>query len=115
MGSFPWPLTASAGPVLAAGDFNESRHHQRPLGPQFFGRAQQLGLIDVTFSRWEAEKTTHFDPRHPELQVDHVFASPSIDRLIVDHPWLDPLWISSSSRVDRSDHSPVWFKLTTSP
>lgn len=106
---------ASAGPVLAAGDFNESRNYQQPLGAQFFDRAQQMGLIDVTYSRWEVEKTTHFDPRHPELQVDHVFASPSIDRLIVDQPWLDPLWINPSRHVERSDHAPVWFKLTTSP
>jgi endonuclease/exonuclease/phosphatase family metal-dependent hydrolase len=70
-------------PTLAAGDFNESRHYDEPLGEHFFHNVGRLGLIDVTYSRWREELPTHFDPRHPELQVDHVFATPDIDQLVV--------------------------------
>ena len=106
--------TSMKGPLLAAGDFNESRHYDEPLGKQFFELVHQSNLIDVTYSRWGHEKQTHFDPRHPQLQVDHVFATPDINQLVVDAPRLDPLWMSPESRVDRSDHAPVWFKLATS-
>lgn len=100
-------------PTLAAGDFNESRHYMEPLGEQFFRNAGRLGLVDVTHSRWGEEFPTHFDPRHPELQVDHVFATPWVDQLVVDQPHLDPAWSSPQSRASRSDHAPVWFTLAT--
>ena len=47
-------------PLLAAGDFNESRHYKEPLGPQFFERVDTYGLVDVTFSRWPDERPTRF-------------------------------------------------------
>jgi hypothetical protein len=101
-------------PTLAAGDFNESRHYDEPLGEQYFGQVHRLGLIDVTYSRWGQESPTHFDRRHPELQVDHVFATPDIDQLVLGRPELDEAWSSPESRVNRSDHAPVWFTLAAS-
>jgi endonuclease/exonuclease/phosphatase family metal-dependent hydrolase len=105
---------SKGGPTLAAGDFNESRHYDEPLGEEFFHQVHRLGLIDVTYSRWTQESPTHFDPTHPELQVDHVFATPDIDQLVVGRPELDEAWSSPESRVGRSDHVPVWFTLATS-
>jgi len=107
--------TCSEGdPMLAAGDFNESRHYNEPLGEKFFDNVRGRGLVDVTYSRWREELPTHFDPKHRELQVDHVFATPDVDQLVVDRPELDGAWSSPESRVSRSDHAPVWFTLATS-
>jgi endonuclease/exonuclease/phosphatase family metal-dependent hydrolase len=100
------------GPTLAAGDFNESRHYQQPFGVQFFERAGRMGLVDVTFSRWGQETPTRRHPGHPELQVDHVFATPGVDALVVDSPEVDADWSSEDNRASRSDHAPVWFTLS---
>jgi endonuclease/exonuclease/phosphatase family metal-dependent hydrolase len=102
----------SDAPLLAAGDFNESRHYNLPLGEQFFDRVQQAGLTDVTYTHWGEERQTRFHPTDPAIQVDHVFATQDVSRLIVSPPWVDPAWMSPESRTDRSDHVPVWFTLS---
>jgi endonuclease/exonuclease/phosphatase family metal-dependent hydrolase len=99
-------------PLIAAGDFNESRHYNAPLGGQFFDNVKKAGLTDVTYTHWGEETQTRFHPTDPALQVDHVFASQDVGRLIVSPPRVDPAWSSPDSRVNRSDHAPVWFTLS---
>jgi len=99
-------------PLIAAGDFNESRHYDAPLGGQFFDNVTKAGLTDVTFSHWGEETQTRFHPTDPAIQVDHVFASQDVGRLVVSPPRVDPAWSNPESRVDRSDHAPLWFTLS---
>ena len=105
-------VSADGQSLLAAGDYNESREYQPPFGSQFFARVERSGLVDVTYSHWQSERQTHFDGRHPKIQVDHVLASPDVAQLVVHEPFVDPDWIDETSRADRSDHAPVWWTLS---
>lgn len=100
-------------PLLAAGDFNESRHYDAPLGAQFFEKVTEAQLIDVTFAHWLEERQTRFHPTDPALQVDHVLATQEISRLVTSPPSIDPAWSTPERRSERSDHAPVWFTLST--
>jgi endonuclease/exonuclease/phosphatase family metal-dependent hydrolase len=76
-------VAAGAGPVLAAGDFNEARlwddHHAGQWGHDYFAFADDAGLRDLTWRAWGEERPT-LQPRGdgPAYQVDHAFATEAI-------------------------------------
>ncbi len=107
---------ARVAPVIAAGDFNESRaddidesgHHRCTWGEEFFARAEEeYGLTDCVQRACGAEL-----PTRGRLQLDHVLASGRAAQLISDdpQPYVDPAW-SRPSGQPLSDHAALWFHL----
>ena len=70
-------LTKDRVGVLAAGDFNEARAFDtagNPWAKQYFARAKNAGLRDVTHRLWEGER-----PTRGAFQDDHVLATANLD------------------------------------
>ncbi|HEY2297294.1 MAG TPA: endonuclease/exonuclease/phosphatase family protein [Jatrophihabitans sp.] len=105
---------ASVAPVLAAGDFNESRnfdlgeHGERlgTWGKEYFERVHGAHYRAWLTDRWQEER-----PTHNRLQLDHVLLSDSAAGLLAENPppYLDTQWADASARNHLSDHIPVWF------
>jgi endonuclease/exonuclease/phosphatase family metal-dependent hydrolase len=99
-----------AGPVLAAGDFNEARRwdadHAGHWGRDYFLFADDAGLRDLTYRAWKEERPTH-RPRGDEgrYQTDHVFATDGLadrflDASIGPHPGSDHESIVATFEAD---------------
>lgn len=104
-----------SGPVIAAGDFNESRLddvdlHGSPIvgwGSQYFQFAHDAGLVEFSL-----------DPQHREiptrggLQLDHLLASQTLLDDAGWHPgaYVDTAW-SEADPADLSDHAALWVPL----
>lgn len=103
-------------PVLAAGDFNESRRDD--LGPdgqprgtwaqEFFEAADRCGLMAPLHVIWQREQ-----PTRAGLQLDHVLLSKSARTRVLQKPMpaLDETWAKAGA-ADLSDHTPIWFSVT---
>ena len=100
-------------PLLAVGDFNESRLHDfdnsgRQLGTwgvEFFERAARLGLVDFTLAIVGVEI-----PTREGLQLDHILGTASAQELFAHPPVIEPdeAWAGGSGP---SDHTALWFLL----
>jgi endonuclease/exonuclease/phosphatase family metal-dependent hydrolase len=76
-------------PVLAAGDFNESRrwdtsHPGETWGEEFFRAVKSFGFVDRLNELWRCEQPTHGDD-----QLDHVLATPSVASLVTQAEVMD--------------------------
>jgi endonuclease/exonuclease/phosphatase family metal-dependent hydrolase len=102
-------------PVLAAGDFNESRtddfdeatHRRRGTwGKEYFDRAEDVGFTDCVLRACGEER-----PTRGRLQLDHVLASGRAAQLVIKDPkpQVDGTWSASAQRL--SDHAALWFNL----
>ena len=90
------------------------------FGEEYFARAAEAGLVDVTFRSWGEERRTLYLRRSfghrdgSELSVpfqsDHVLASEDVAARITV-PVTDPLWDDAERRRHQSDHAPIWFKM----
>lgn len=101
----------SLGPLIVGGDFNESRlddrlngHVAYGWGHEYFDRARDGGLIDISVTAAEEEI-----PTRGVLQLDHVLASASL--LLPGTggpgPHLDELWLVEDP-ANLSDHAALW-------
>lgn len=104
---------ATRAPVLAAGDFNESRlddfspdgTRRGEWAQEYFERARGLELSSPLLRIWGKEL-----PTRAKLQLDHVLLSDRAATLVPSEPGaeLDSQWAAGG---DLSDHTAVWFAL----
>jgi hypothetical protein len=104
-------IQGHVGPVVVGGDFNESHVDDRlngnvehGWGHEFFSRAREGGLIEISLRRNGEEVPT----RGP-LQLDHVLASTSLVTAGADspEPHTDAAW-TTEDPADLSDHAALW-------
>jgi hypothetical protein len=102
-------------PVLAVGDFNESRtddfdeanRRRGTWGKEYFDRVEEVGFTDCVLRACREEL-----PTRGRLQLDYVLASGRAAQLVIKDPkpQVDRTW-SGPSAQDLSDHAALWFNL----
>jgi endonuclease/exonuclease/phosphatase family metal-dependent hydrolase len=108
-------MAADERPVLAAGDFNESRLHDTDdtgadlgtWGAEYFQRVAAAGYTEPLHRAWGGER-----PTRGRLQLDHVLTSQTANTVVPVAPpgELDSAW--ATSPADKlSDHRAVWFPI----
>jgi endonuclease/exonuclease/phosphatase family metal-dependent hydrolase len=95
-------------PLLIAGDLNEARawdasHPGHTCSADFFDAIKEAGLTDVTFRDWRNEERP--TRRHPDYQLDRVFASDVI---------ADQIKVADVELIHDglSDHAAINFQIT---
>lgn len=98
-------------PVLAAGDFNESRldgPEGGTWGAEYFKHAEQLGLKPWLHEVWQQEQSTRRG-----VQLDHILVGGGAEALLTTDPapCVDRAWNGGHAASELSDHAAIWFAL----
>jgi hypothetical protein len=108
---------ARESPVIAAGDFNESRtddlyddestRQRGTWGTEYFKIAEEIGFTDCVHRSRGTEL-----PTRGRLQLDHILASGRAAQIVADDPpqSIDAAWARSPAQP-LSDHAALWFHL----